>query len=227
MEVLIVEDDDAMASALDAAVVSAGHRATRVARGADALLAHRRFEVILLDLGLPDLDGLDVLRKLRQVTLCPILILTARDDERSVVLGLRSGADDYLVKPVKLVELLARIEAVTRRTSRATGGREQSGRQQSIVLGDLDVDLDRRVAALGSRVLPLTATEFDLLALLARHAGSVVTREQILDTLWGDAFVASSRSLDVHLTGLRAKLQLPGFIINVRGVGYRIEADPA
>jgi DNA-binding response OmpR family regulator len=227
MEVLIVEDDDAMASALDAAVVSAGHRATRVARGADALLAHRRFEVILLDLGLPDLDGLDVLRKLRQVTLCPILILTARDDERSVVLGLRSGADDYLVKPVKLVELLARIEAVTRRTSRASGGGEQSGRQQSIVLGDLDVDLDRRVAALGSRELPLTATEFDLLALLARHAGSVVTREQILDTLWGDAFLASSRSLDVHLTGLRAKLQLPGFIINVRGVGYRIEADPA
>jgi len=222
MEVLIVEDDDAMASALEAAVVSAGHKASRVARGADALLAHRRAEVILLDLGLPDIDGLDVLRKLRQVTQCPILILTARDDERSVVLGLRSGADDYLVKPVKLVELLARIEAVTRRTNRHTGDR-----QQNIVLGDLDVDLRRRVAALGSQVLPLTATEFDLLALLAQHAGSVVTREQILDALWGDAFLASSRSLDVHLTGLRAKLQLPGFIINVRGVGYRIEADPA
>lgn len=222
MEVLIVEDDDAMAAALDAAVVSAGHRSTRVSRGADALLVHRRFEVILLDLGLPDIDGLEVLRKLRQVTACPILILTARDDERSVVLGLRSGADDYLVKPVKLVELLARIEAVTRRA-----GRPRGGRQQNIVLGDLDVDLDRRVATLGSRILPLTATEFDLLALLARHAGSVVTREQILDTLWGDAFVASSRSLDVHLTGLRAKLQLPGFIINVRGVGYRIEANSA
>jgi DNA-binding response OmpR family regulator len=221
MEVLIVEDDDAMAAALDAAVVSAGHKSTRVSRGADALLVHRRFEVILLDLGLPDIDGLDVLRKLRQVTQCPILILTARDDERSVVLGLRSGADDYLVKPVKLVELLARIEAVTRRTGRP------SDRLRNIVLGDLDVDLDRRVAAIGSQVLPLTATEFDLLALLARHAGSVVTREQILDALWGDAFLASSRSLDVHLTGLRAKLQRPGFIINVRGVGYRIEADPA
>jgi DNA-binding response OmpR family regulator len=221
MEVLIVEDDDSMAAALAAAVVSAGHRATRVSRGADALLAHRRFEVILLDLGLPDIDGLDVLRKLRQVTHCPILILTARDDERSVVLGLRSGADDYLVKPVKLVELLARIEAVTRRTGRTSGNRHRS-----IVLGDLDVDLDRRVAAVGPRVLALTATEFDLLALLARHAGSVVTREQILDVLWGDAFLASSRSLDVHLTGLRAKLQLPGFIVNVRGVGYRIESDP-
>lgn len=225
MEVLIVEDDDAMAGALDAAVVSAGHRATRVSRGADALLAHKKSEVILLDLGLPDMDGLEVLRKLRQVTPCPILILTARDDERSVVLGLRSGADDYLVKPVKLVELLARIEAVTRRMGRSGSQRHQ--RQQSIVLGDLEVDVDRRVASLGPRVLPLTATEFDLLALLARHAGSVVTREQILDALWGDAFLASSRSLDVHLTGLRAKLQLPGFIINVRGVGYRIEAGPA
>ncbi|MCY0904501.1 response regulator transcription factor [Arthrobacter sp. H14-L1] len=222
MEVLIVEDDDAMASALSAAVGSAGHRATRVSRGADALLAHRRFEVILLDLGLPDLDGLDVLRKLRQVTHCPILILTARNDERSVVLGLRSGADDYLVKPVKLIELLARIEAVTRRA-----GRPHDDRPRRIVIGDLEVDLDRRVAAVGPRALPLTATEFDLLALLARQAGSVVTRERILDALWGDAFVASSRSLDVHLTGLRAKLQLPGFIINVRGIGYRIETDPA
>jgi DNA-binding response OmpR family regulator len=222
MELLIVEDDDAMASALAAAVVSAGHHPTRVARGADALLVHRTFGVILLDLGLPDMDGLEALRKLRQVTAVPILILTARDDERSVVLGLRSGADDYLVKPVKLVELLARIEAVTRRA-----GRYSAQTQQNIVLGDLEIDLERRVAARGSEELPLTATEFDLLALLAGHAGSVVTREQILDALWGDAFVASSRALDVHLTGLRSKLQRPGFIINVRGVGYRIEADPA
>ncbi|QNE13495.1 response regulator transcription factor [Pseudarthrobacter sp. NBSH8] len=222
MELLIVEDDDAMASALTAAVATAGHHPTRVARGADALLVHRKFEVILLDLGLPDMDGLEVLRKLRQVTPVPILILTARDDERSVVLGLRSGADDYLVKPVKLVELLARIEAVTRRA-----GRNSALRQQSVVMGELEIDLERRVAALRSEVLRLTATEFDLLALLASHAGSVVTREQILDALWGDAFVASSRSLDVHLTGLRAKLQLPGFIINVRGVGYRVEAGQA
>lgn len=222
MDVLIVEDDDAMASALEAAVVSAGHTSSRVSRGADALLGHRRFGVILLDLGLPDMDGLEVLRKLRQVTDVPILILTARDDERSVVLGLRSGADDYLVKPVKLVELLARIEAVTRRAARS-----QDTRQRLITLGELEVDLERRVAVLAKEDLPLTATEFDLLALLASHAGSVVTREQILDSLWGDAFVVSSRALDVHLTGLRAKLGLPGFIINVRGVGYRIEADSA
>ena len=219
MDVLIVEDDDAMAGALTAAVESAGHHPQRLSRGADALLSHRKFQVILLDLGLPDMDGLEVLRKLRQVTDAPILILTARDDERSVVLGLRSGADDYLVKPVKLVELLARIEAVTRRS-----GRRRGTPQEVIVLDDVEIDLARRSASKAGLPLALTATEFELLALLARHAGSVVTREQILDALWGDAFLASSRSLDVHLTGLRAKLQKPGFIINVRGVGYRVEA---
>ncbi|MGO4238102.1 response regulator transcription factor [Pseudarthrobacter sp. YAF2] len=219
MDVLIVEDDDAMAGALTAAVESAGHHPQRLSRGADALLSHRKFQVILLDLGLPDMDGLEVLRKLRQITDVPILILTARDDERSVVLGLRSGADDYLVKPVKLVELLARIEAVTRRA-----GRRRGTPQEVIVLDDVEIDLARRSASKAGQPLALTATEFELLALLARHAGSVVTREQILDALWGDAFLASSRSLDVHLTGLRAKLQKPGFIINVRGVGYRVEA---
>ncbi|GAA4361246.1 response regulator transcription factor [Paeniglutamicibacter cryotolerans] len=220
MDVLIVEDNDSMAAALIASVSSAGHVATRVSRGEDALLIHREHELILLDLGLPDIDGLDVLRKLRRVTQCPILILTARDDERSVVLGLRTGADDYLLKPVKLVELLARMEAVARRTARS-----ETERNPRVVLGELEIDLDRRVADLAGRALALTATEFDLLVLLASNAGSVVTREQILDTLWGDAFVATSRSLDVHLTGLRSKLQLPGFIVNVRGVGYRIETD--
>jgi DNA-binding response OmpR family regulator len=219
MDVLIVEDDDAMAGALTAAVESAGHHPRRLSRGADALLSHRNFQVVLLDLGLPDMDGLEVLRKLRQVTDVPILILTARDDERSVVLGLRSGADDYLVKPVKLVELLARIEAVTRRA-----GRSRGTPQEVIVLGEVEIDLAKRTASKAGEPVPLTATEFELLALLARHAGSVVTREQILDALWGDAFLASSRSLDVHLTGLRAKLGKPGFIINVRGVGYRVEA---
>ncbi|HSN35044.1 MAG TPA: response regulator transcription factor [Arthrobacter sp.] len=220
MELLIVEDDEAVASALQAAMTSAGHRASRVSRGADALLRHRKADMILLDLGLPDLDGLDVLRKLRQVSLSPILILTARDDERSVVRGLRLGADDYLIKPIKVIELLARIEAVARRIGRT------APKSRPRVVGDLSINPDRRTAVIGGQSLGLTATEFDLLALLVQHAGSIVTREQILDSLWGDAFVAASRSLDVHLTGLRAKLNRPGFIINVRGVGYRIETEP-
>lgn len=219
MDLLIVEDDDAVAGALIDAVRAAGHSAVRVDRGADALLRHREAEMILLDLGLPDMDGLEVLRKLRQVTDCPVLVLTARDDERSVVRGLRLGADDYLVKPIRLVELLARIETVARRLPTATV------RRRSLTAGQLDIDLDERTARLAGRDLGLTAKEFDLLALLAQHAGSVVTREQILDTLWGDAFLAVSRSLDVHLTGLRAKLARPGMIVNVRGVGYRLQAE--
>lgn len=221
MDLLIVEDDDAVAAALLDAVAAAGHRAHRVARGADALLRHREAEMILLDLGLPDMDGLEVLRKLRQVTQLPVLILTARDDERSVVRGLRLGADDYLVKPIRLIELLARIETVARRMPK------DSTASRTIVTGGLWVDIEERSAELNGRDLRLTAKEFDLLSLLAQHAGTVVTREQILDNLWGDAFLAVSRSLDVHLTGLRAKLAAPGMIVNVRGVGYRLEVPGA
>ncbi|HBV10727.1 MAG TPA: DNA-binding response regulator [Micrococcaceae bacterium] len=218
MQLLIVEDDDAVATALVDAVAAAGHTAICVARGADALLRHREAQMILLDLGLPDMDGLEVLRKLRLITSSPIVILSARDDERSVVRGLRQGADDYLVKPIGLTVLLARIAAVARRSQLS------SSSSSELQVGELRIDLDKRTAGLGERSLNLTAKEFDLLSLLAQHAGSVVTREQILDALWGDAFIAVSRSLDVHLTGLRAKLDSPGMIINVRGVGYRIEA---
>jgi len=219
LQLLIVEDDDAVAAALADAVAAAGHTAICVTRGADALLRHREAQMILLDLGLPDMDGLEVLRKLRLITSIPVVILSARDDERSVVRGLRQGADDYLVKPIGLTVLLARIEAVARRS--------QLGSQSSseLQLGELRIDLDKRTAHMGQRLLNLTAKEFDLLTLLAQHAGSVVTREQLLDALWGDAFLAVSRSLDVHLTGLRAKLDSPGMIINVRGVGYRIESS--
>ncbi|ALQ30819.1 MULTISPECIES: response regulator transcription factor [Micrococcaceae] len=221
MHLMVVEDDDAVALALIDAVNAAGHEAFRAARGADALLRHQQAQLILLDLGLPDMDGLEVLRKLRQVTEVPIVILTARNDERSVVRGLRQGADDYLVKPIGLAVLLARIEAVARRS------RVQAPDAGVLAVGDLQVDTGKREAALAGRELSLTAKEFDLLALLAQHAGSVVTREQILDSLWGDAFMAVSRSLDVHLTGLRSKLDRPGMIVNVRGVGYRIEAVDA
>lgn len=218
MQLLIVEDDQALADALSDAVRASGHQPSHVATGADALLRHHQAELILLDLGLPDIHGLDVLRKLRLVSEVPVIVLTAQDDERSVVRGLRQGADDFLIKPIGLSVLLARIEAVTRR-SRHTS----ETASHRIVARDLVIDLDKHEAALFGRDLGLTAKEFELLSLLAAHAGSVVTREQILDQLWGDAFLAVSRSLDVHLTGLRAKLASPGMIVNVRGVGYRLE----
>ena len=219
MRLLIVEDDQAVADALIDAVSAAGHEATHAGRGSDALLRHHDAELILLDLGLPDMDGLEVLRKLRQVSDVPVVILSARNDERSVVRGLRQGADDYLVKPIGLTVLLARIDAVARRSNVNTG----ADRNQ-ISAGSLVINLDKHEAVLAGRDLALTAKEFQLLTLLARHAGSVVTREQILDQLWGDAFLAVSRSLDVHLTGLRSKLARSGMIVNVRGVGYRLEA---
>lgn len=213
---LLVEDDDGVAGALTDSLGAHGHRLTRVRRGADALLAHRDADLALLDLGLPDLDGLEVLRKLRAVSALPVIVLTARGDERSVVRGLRLGADDYLVKPVRLSELLARIEAVTRR---AAAARPQP---RVVVVGDIEVDLDARRVQVGGADVELTAKEFAVLAALARRAGTAVSRQQLMDEVWGDAFVAVSRSLDVHLTQLRAKLRRPELLTTIRGFGYRL-----
>ncbi|HKS49107.1 MAG TPA: response regulator transcription factor [Amycolatopsis sp.] len=216
VHVLLVEDDDGVAEALLDSLDSHGHRPTRVRRGADALLAHREAELVLLDLGLPDLDGLDVLRKLRAVTTLPIIVLTARGDERSVVRGLRLGADDYLVKPVRLSELLARIDAVSRRT---TAGKPAP---RTVVVGDVEVDLEARRVLVGGAEVELTPKEFGVLAALARRPGTAVSRQQLMDEVWGDAYLAVSRSLDVHLTQLRAKLRRPELLTTIRGFGYRL-----
>ncbi|GAB3574611.1 response regulator transcription factor [Amycolatopsis endophytica] len=218
VRVLLVEDDDGVADALVDSLGAHGHEPTRVKRGEDALLAHREADLALLDLGLPDLDGLEVLRKLRAVSTLPVIVLTARGDERSVVRGLRLGADDYLVKPVRLSELLARIEAVTRRAAAARPG------PRMVVVGDIEVDLDARRVEVGGARVELTAKEFAVLAALARRAGTAVSRQQLMDEVWGDAYVAVSRSLDVHLTQLRAKLRRPELLTTIRGFGYRLGA---
>ncbi|GHE82749.1 DNA-binding response regulator [Amycolatopsis deserti] len=218
VRVLLVEDDDGVAGALVDSLGAHGHQPTRVRRGEDALLAHRDADLALLDLGLPDLDGLEVLRKLRAVSALPVIVLTARGDERSVVRGLRLGADDYLVKPVRLSELLARIEAVTRRAAAARP------EPQVVVVGDIEVDLGARRVVVGGAEVELTAKEFAVLAALARRAGTAVSRQQLMDEVWGDAYVAVSRSLDVHLTQLRAKLRRPELLTTIRGFGYRLGA---
>lgn len=216
VRVLLVEDDDGVAEALLDSLGAHGHRLTRVRRGADALIAHREADLVLLDLGLPDLDGLEVLRKLRAVSTLPVIVLTARGDERSVVRGLRQGADDYLVKPVRLWELLARIDAVTRR---AAAGPPDPRR---VVVGDIQVELDGRRVLVGGDEVNLTAKEFAVLAALAKRAGTAVSRQQLMDEVWGDAYLAVSRSLDVHLTQLRAKLRRPELLTTIRGFGYRL-----
>jgi DNA-binding response OmpR family regulator len=216
VRVLLVEDDDGVAGALVEALSAHGHVPRHVRRGEDALVAHKQAEFVLLDLGLPDIDGLDVLRKLRRVASVPVVVLTARGDERSVVRGLRLGADDYLVKPVRTAELLARMDAVVRRSL----FRKDSA-AASIDVDGVMVDVaGRRVLVDGSPVA-LTAKEFDVLAALATRMGTAVSRQQLMDEVWGDAYLAISRSLDVHVAQLRSKLGRPGLLTTVRGFGYR------
>ena len=217
MKVLVVEDDDGVANAVVGALGAHGHLTERFTRGEDALRSHHDADLMLLDLGLPDVDGLEVLRKLRRVATTPVIVLTARDDERSVVRGLHLGADDYLVKPVRLAELLARIHAVTRRAAPA-------GEPAAVRVRDLVIDLDARRVSTDDGEIELTAKEFDILAVLARNQGVAVSRQRLLDEVWGDAYLAVSRSLDVHLTGMRAKLGRPGLVATIRGFGYRLEA---
>jgi DNA-binding response OmpR family regulator len=212
----VVEDDDGVGDALVEALNARGYRAERMRRGADLLVAHRDFDAVVLDLGLPDGDGLQVLRRLREVSSVPVLILTARSDERSIVRGLRGGADDYLVKPPRIAELVARLETVTRRAAAAA---RQA--QSVVVTGDVRVDLGARVVEVAGAPVPLTQKEFELVEALVERPGAAVSRQQLMDRIWGDAFVAVSRSLDVHMTGLRAKLNRPGLITTIRGYGYR------
>jgi DNA-binding response OmpR family regulator len=157
-----------------------------------------------------------VLRQLREVSSVPVLILTARSDERSIVRGLRGGADDYLVKPPRIAELMARLENVVRRA--AAGSQPE---RAEVVTRDVRVDLAARVVEVAGVPISLTQKEFELVEALVERPGAAVSRQQLMDRIWGDAFVAVSRSLDVHMTGLRAKLDRPGLITTIRGYGYR------
>lgn len=219
MRVLLVEDNDAVAQALVDVLGANGHEPTWRRFGADALTAHHHADVLLLDLGLPDIDGLEVLRRLRRISTIPVLVLTARGDERSVVRGLRGGADDYLVKPIRLGELLARIDAISRRALVEGHGPAE---QQVVEVAGLSVDLDARTVAVTGRPVELTNKEFDVLAVLARKVGTAISRQQIMDQVWGDAYLAVSRSLDVHIATLRAKLGNPEQLRTIRGYGYRL-----
>ncbi|RSN21933.1 DNA-binding response regulator [Streptomyces sp. WAC 05977] len=220
VRVLLVEDDAGVADALAEALQTRGHTVSHAIRGSDALHRHRAADVILLDLNLPDMHGLDVLRKVRQVSPVPVLVLTASGDERSVVRGLRLGADDYLTKPVRLAELLARMDAVVRRA--AVSATPQDG---VVRVEDVEIDLGARRVLVGGNDIGLTAKEFAVLAVLAARPGTAVSRQQLMDEVWGDAYLAVSRSLDVHLTQLRAKLDRPGLLTTIRGFGYRLGRD--
>lgn len=216
MRVLLVEDDDGFAGALAEALAEQGHRPTRCSRGEDALILHRDADVVLLDLGLPGIDGFEVLHKLRRVSAVPVLVLTSSGDDRSTLRALYCGADDYVVKPIKLGVLLARMAAVTRRSA----DRGNSG-PHLVQVADVCVDLDARTLLVAGEPVVLTTKEFEVLAVLARHLGTAVSRQQIMDEVWGDAYLAVSRSLDVHVAAVRAKLGRPELLATIRGFGYR------
>ncbi len=217
MRVLLVEDDDRLASALTTALDRHGHQVTRAGLAVDALRLAGGVDFVLLDLGLPDMDGLDVLRRLRRVSAVPLIVVTARTEEREVLRGLRSGADDYLVKPFRTVELMARMEAVVRR-----GTRPRPPRDDVVSVGDVRIDLEYRQVTVAGEPVTLTRREFDLLAMLAREPGVVRGREEILDEIWGDPLLSASRSLDVHVANLRSKTGRPALVETLRGTGYRL-----
>jgi len=217
VRVLVAEDDPSVATALMTVLTRAGNSCTRVARGSDMLAQHRDADVVMLDLGLEDMDGLDALRQLRAVSDMPVIVVTARGDERSTVQALRLGADDYLVKPVRLHELLARLAAVARRYGGLSADR--------IVLGEVVLDPAARRVLHGDAEVKLTPTEFALLTVLARNAGTAVSRQSVLDGVWGDGYAATSRAFDVHLAQLRQKMPMLT-ITTIRGFGFRLE-EPA
>jgi DNA-binding response OmpR family regulator len=219
MRVLLVEDDEGVASALAELLGQTGATVVRTGRGADALHRVKGCDLVLLDLGLPDMDGLEVLRTLRRASTVPVIIMTARDSDGAVVLGLRAGADDYLVKPVRKAVLLARIQAVMRRVHRGEGDASAQG---SVVAGPVTIDRERRDVTVDGKPQALTKTEFQIVAMLAARQGEAVSREELMLEVWGTAVVGRSRSLDYFIGQIRAKLAgLP--LQTVRGFGFRLD----
>jgi two-component system response regulator PrrA len=221
--VLLVEDDDAIRTSLSKSLTAAGHVVTALATGAEAVAkaARDRPEVVLLDLGLPDLDGRDVLAMVRSVSDVPVIVATARDDDASVVKLLDAGADDYVIKPFSSAQIDARIRAVLRRL-----GNDQQN--EVVNLGSLEIDPRSREVTVDGKSVDLTRKEFDLLLALSRRPGAVVSKRELLAEVWGLPWGGGDRTVDVHLSWLRRKLgetaAEPRFLHSVRGVGVKLAA---
>ena len=215
---MVIEDDEAIGALVCAYLEQAGFDVVRECTGEGGLDAVERGEprFVVLDLGLPDFDGFELCRRLRSNGDVPILILTARDEEADRIIGLELGADDYLTKPFSPRELVARVRAVLRRTEPVAFD------SRVIELGELRVDLQGRSVTIAGSSVSLRTLEFELLVELVRHAGRVVTRDRLLERVWGLSFAGGTRTVDVHVAQLRKKLSRPDLIQTVRGVGYRI-----
>ena len=226
--ILLVDDEQAVQKLLSYPLRKEGYDVVAAHDGREALdrFAEQRFDLVVLDLMLPKLDGIEVCRRLRSRSQVPIIMLTAKDDEIDKVVGLEMGADDYITKPFSVREFRSRVKAALRRTemlrTRAAGG-------EPILAGELRIDFERRQVTVDDRSVRLTYVEFEVLAALATSPGRVHTREMLLEQIWGDSGYRDPRTIDVHIRHLREKLEPdpkhPEYLFTVRGVGYRFR-DP-
>ena len=220
--ILVVDDESKIVKTVRAYLENAGFRAVTAGDGQMALtlFRHEKPALVILDLGLPGMDGLDVARTLHKESNVPLIMLTARVDEADRLIGLELGADDYVTKPFSPRELVARVRAVLRRT-----GSEREAAAPPVIAGDVSIDLERRQVTVAGRAVDLTPTEFDLLVVLARHPGRVFTRLELLDRVQGYAFEGYERTVDAHVKNLRQKIEpdprQPRYVLTVFGVGYK------
>jgi DNA-binding response OmpR family regulator len=216
-QLLLVEDDPSIGALVTAYLEQTGYRVAWARSGEEALSSFERVRprLVILDIGLPGQDGFDVCRELRARSPVPVLMLTARDEEVDRVAGLEVGADDYVTKPFSPRELAARVKAVLRRTEQAPQ------RASRLELGDVVLDPDAREVTVAGEPIELTGKEFDLLAYLLENAGIVVSRDQLLDRVWGMSYAGGTRTVDVHVAQLRRKLGRPEAIRTFRGSGYK------
>jgi two-component system response regulator RegX3 len=224
--VLVVEDEESFSDALSYMLRREGFEAVVAGTGPDALAEFDRggADIVLLDLMLPGLSGTEVCRALRSRSTVPIIMLTAKDSEVDKVVGLELGADDYVTKPYSARELVARIRAVLRRRVEAA----EPAADGVLEAGPVRMDVERHVVAVDGETVALPLKEFDLLEFLMRNAGRVLTRGQLIDRVWGSDYVGDTKTLDVHVKRLRAKLEPdpanPKYLLTVRGLGYKLEA---
>jgi DNA-binding response OmpR family regulator len=222
MNILVVEDDPRISDVLEYALKAEGYEVQTAQRGREAAEIARNISpgLIVLDVGLPDIDGFEVCRIVRTFSDVPVIFLTSRSDEIDRVVGLEIGGDDYMVKPFSPRELLARIKAIRRRNQRPDTP-ASAGSKSQLQYGPITIDPEKFRIHCHGREISLTAQEFKLLELLVRHPGRVFTREQVLDRAWGDDVFVADRTIDVHVKSLRKKFGDLEFIETVRGVGYR------
>ncbi len=222
---LLVDDEQEILRSLTTNLRAHGYDVTTAVTGAQALerWSTRRPDVVFLDLGLPDMDGLEVLRWMRAEATTPIVVISARDQEREKVVALDAGADDYLTKPFGMDELLARLRVALRHSVAPAGGRGTT-----VQLGTLTIDVDRRQVTRGSEEIHLTPTEYEILKVLAANAGRVVTRSRLISAVWGGAYAEAAHTLHVHVAALRRKIEsdpADRLIRTETGVGYRLYVD--